>query len=665
MKYRPEIDGLRTVAVVPVVLFHAGLPGFAGGYAGVDIFFVISGFLITTLLMEDLRHDRFSILRFYERRARRILPALILVVAAATLAALLTLPPPRIEEYGASMIATALFGANIYFWRTTDYFATAADERPLLHMWSLAVEEQFYIVFPLLLFLLWRWRRSTSGATFGATFLGLAALSFALAVVSAGWKPVANFYLPMTRAWELLAGSLVALALRGAPPARTAAAPWLAGLGLILVLGALVGIDDTTPWPGAWTMVPVLGTALILAFVQADCPAGRLLGWRPMVWIGLLSYSIYLWHQPLLVFARIAASGHPSPTVMGGLALATLPLSWLTWRFVERPFRTRPAQGGFSRGTIFTAAGAGLTAVTLIGAVPMIAPGLTERVYLARLSQDPRTRYLSLKEIIDPGMRADFMSHSDGPCRRNFNLVTPEAVDMLLRCTADGQRAVIVTGGSHGMDLYAALTAASKTEVVLGFARGYCRPHRRLETVDPRPHDCPFDALRDLVAAHPDRIALVIYTQAGFSVFDDYREVRSAEGLHRDLLEEVGDYLADLARHVPVLALGPKPYLGIDPRLLSLAEPFDLQIARAQDPGILVAMSAVDRAFADIFKARGIPYLSHAEAIGSVLPQDAILENRLTYRDHDHWSLYGAEIFGARLLATLDAQGYQSLFPPR
>ena len=221
MIYRREVDGLRTIAVVPVVMFHAGLPGFSGGYAGVDVFFVISGFLITTLILEDLERGRFSVAHFYERRARRILPALTLVVAATTIVAALTFLPNRLEEYGASMVSTAIFAANIYFWRTTDYFGTAAEERPLLHMWSLAVEEQFYIVFPLLLLAIWRWRQGRADAILWATFLVAAVCSFVLTVVSSEWKPVANFYLPVTRAWELLTGGCVALALKGVPPATT------------------------------------------------------------------------------------------------------------------------------------------------------------------------------------------------------------------------------------------------------------------------------------------------------------------------------------------------------------------------------------------------------------------------------------------------------------
>lgn len=662
MIYRKEIDGLRTVAVLPVVLFHAGVPGFAGGYAGVDVFFVISGFLITTLLFEDLQRDRFSIIHFYERRARRILPSLTLVIVATTLMAIFILPPSRLESYGASMVATALFAANIYFWRRTDYFAPAAEEQPLLHMWSLAVEEQFYIVFPLLLLALWRWRRSGSDTALWVTFITMAVLSFALAVIAAKLAPVANFYLPVTRAWELLAGSLVALALKGAPPTKTAFGPWLAGLGLIAVIGALIGIDNTTPWPGMWTVIPVAGTALILAFARADCLTGRLLSWRPMVWIGLLSYSIYLWHQPLLAFARISTADDPSLVLMAALALMSVPLAWISWHFVEQPFRKPLAAGGVSRRTIFKASAAAITALTVIGIVPKAAPQFTERFYTTRLSEDSLAQYTALKEITGSSQQAAFSTTTNEGCRRLFDMATPEAEELLLHCTQNGQRAVIVTGGSHAIDLYVALSMASEAEVILGFARGFCRPHRRL--TDARPHDCPFDGVRDMVTAYPDRIALVVYTQAGFTVFDEYRDIRSADGLHLELIEEVADYLQSLALHVPVLALGPKPFLGLDPRRLSMHRPFAAQIKDAQDPGIVLAMSAVDQAFDEAFALRGIPYLSHAEAIGTILPDEAILEGRLTYRDGDHWSLYGAEIFGARLLTALQAKGYGNLLSP-
>lgn len=663
MIYRKEIDGLRAFAVVPVVLFHAGLPGFSGGYAGVDIFFVISGFLITTIIMEDIEKNRFSITHFYERRARRILPALAAVVGCTTVAAVFLLQPDRLREYGEEMIATAFFGANIYFWRTTDYFGTAAEERPLLHMWSLAVEEQFYIVFPLVLLALWRMRHYQSRSLLLSIFLVCAIASFALSVFASYVQPIANFYLPVTRAWELLAGSIIALRLRGEPPAKTRDGPWLAGVGLILVMIAVLWIDDTTPWPGPLTLLPVVGTCLILAHARDGCLIGRILGLKPIVWIGLLSYSIYLWHQPLFAFARIAESGDPEPLLMLILALATVALAWCSWWFVERPFRKPHRRGGFTQKTIFSASLACISAIALIGVLPSVAPQFTERLYTAQLSDEAREQYFMQKEATKTHSFKSVGGAEDELCRQRFPTVTSQAKDVFLRCTSGGQRAVIVTGGSHGIDLYHALAAASDAEIIFGFARGYCRPHKRLKGAVP--HECPFDGLSKLVAAYPDRISLVVYTQTGVSFFGAYRDVRSAEGLRRDLVAEVAEFLVGMEQFVHVIALGPKPMLGIDPRHLAVEKPFEAQIAEAQDPGIQQALNAVDRAFEDALEGSGVHYLLHSAAIGTKLPEEAILDGVLTYRDRDHWSRYGAKVFGERLVAALRGIGYAAYFPIR
>ena len=264
-------------------------------------------------------------------------------------------------------------------------------------------------------------------------------------------------------------------------------------------------------------------------------------------------------------------------------------------------------------------------------------------------------------EAVTKDRHAALLSDATSACRSNFDLVAQEAIDTLLRCTEGGAHAIIIVGGSHGRDLHTALVLASGTEVVLGFTRGFCRPHRRLDSLPPAPHECPFDGVRDLVASHSDRIGLLMYTQAGFTVFDDYRSVRSPEGLRRELLEEAGDFLASVATYVPVVALGPKPILGIDVRSLSIDAPLKEQIDAAQVPGINAAMLAVNEAFAEILEARNVPFLSHGEAIDSVLPDEAILDGGLTYRDLDHWSIHGAQIFGARLVETLGSIGYGSL----
>lgn len=336
MQYRREIDGLRAVAVVPVLFFHAGFATFSGGYVGVDVFFVISGYLITTIIVTELAAGRFSLIRFYERRARRILPALFAVMLACIPLAWLLMLPDDLENFGQSVVATTLSANNILLTMTSGYWDLAAEFKPLLHTWSLAVEEQFYVLFPALMLILWPWLGRRSGWALGI----LAAVSFALCLYGVSRHPTATFYLPHTRAWELLLGSLVALWLfTRAQPANDL----LAAAGLLLIVAAILTFDAATPFPSAWALLPTVGTALVILYAGERTLVARLLGNQLFVGIGLISYSLYLWHQPLLVFARINSYEQPSPqTMLGVVALAFL-LAFLTWHFIERPFRDRRA----------------------------------------------------------------------------------------------------------------------------------------------------------------------------------------------------------------------------------------------------------------------------------------------------------------------------------
>ena len=340
MDYRREIDGLRSIAVIPVILYHAGLGLFSGGYVGVDIFFVISGYLITGILIKELAEGNFSILRFYERRARRILPALFTVILVCLPLAAVLMTPPKFEAFAKSVLAVALFGSNMFFaWSQADYFVHEVELIPLLHTWSLAVEEQFYIVFPILLWVIWR---------FGLRRIFWVLVAIALAsLVLAQWMsvhaPLLNFYFAATRAWELLAGSLCALALRDrAPQAGNGLS--LLGLGMIAV--SVLLYDSTTVFPSVYTLLPVAGTVLIILYAAPGTLVGRLLSLPAMVGIGLVSYSAYLWHQPLLAFARIHYITEPPAAIMAVLVAMTFILAWISWRFIEQPFRkTRHPDG--------------------------------------------------------------------------------------------------------------------------------------------------------------------------------------------------------------------------------------------------------------------------------------------------------------------------------
>lgn len=337
MKYRPEIDGLRAVAVLPVLFFHAGFRAFGGGYVGVDVFFVISGYLITRVIVERMERGTFTLRDFYERRARRILPMMSVVCLASFPVAWFLLMPGEFVGFSGSVVAANTFWANLFFWRQDTYFAAPVRLAPLVHTWSLSVEEQFYLLFPLSLLLVRRWSRRSQFTLFSLVVL----VSFAGCVYGAYRRPSANFYMLPSRAWELGVGALLGLAASEGRKFLESGSEVLALLGLALIGYAVFAFDATTPFPSHFALVPVLGTALVIAGATPHTLVGRTLSARWIVGVGLISYSLYLWHQPILAFVEIASWPEPSVLhVWAALALACA-LSVLTYHWVERPFRDR------------------------------------------------------------------------------------------------------------------------------------------------------------------------------------------------------------------------------------------------------------------------------------------------------------------------------------
>ncbi|WP_066665130.1 MULTISPECIES: acyltransferase family protein [unclassified Sphingomonas] len=375
MERRNDIDGLRAVAVLGVVLHHAGLAALPGGFVGVDVFFVISGFLISRIITDGVADGSFSLAHFYERRARRILPALIPVVALSLIAGYWLLLPDDYENLGQSAVATLVFANNVLLTLTSGYWDLAATFKPLLHTWSLGVEEQFYIAYPLLALLVLRRRPRL----FAPMLAGAITISLLLSVGLSARQPDASFYLIHTRAWELLLGALTAWRLPRTPrPERVARMLALAGLAMII--GAMVLIDERAPYPGWRALLPCVGTALILRYGTASGLAQRVLGWGPLVLIGLASYSIYLWHQPLFAFARALSVTPPGAGVMAALTLATLVIGTASWRWIEQPFRDArvwPLRPFLTLGIGAVAlAGAAALTVSITSGVPQRVPGM-------------------------------------------------------------------------------------------------------------------------------------------------------------------------------------------------------------------------------------------------------------------------------------------------
>ena len=354
MRYRPEIDGLRAVAIIPVLLFHAGFAGFSGGFIGVDVFFVISGYLVTGIIFAEIQAGRYSVWGFYERRARRILPALFTMTLACLPFAWMWMLPDDFRRFSASLLSVLGFASNFFFLSESGYFDISSELKPLLHTWSLAVEEQFYIVLPLLFWLLRKWpTRSIANL-----IIGLSVSSLVLAHLWSTSFPEANFYLLPTRFWELGAGTIIALTRYGEQPNKGPFAELMGLLGLAMIAASVAFLSESNGLPGFLSLLPVLGTCLIIVFANGSTLAGQLLSHRPIVFIGLISYSLYLWHQPLFAFARLRLFEGAGEWVSIAILFAVFPLSYVSWRWIETPFRRRGR--GFSRSQITSAVAAPL-----------------------------------------------------------------------------------------------------------------------------------------------------------------------------------------------------------------------------------------------------------------------------------------------------------------
>jgi peptidoglycan/LPS O-acetylase OafA/YrhL len=407
-KYRAYVDGLRAVAILPVILFHAGI-GCTGGYVGVDVFFVISGFLITGLILKDIDNGEFHITEFWERRVRRILPALSVVVISCLVAGWFLYFPQDYKQLGRSMIAQALLVSNFFFYSDANYFADGVDIKPLLHTWSLAVEEQFYLVFPFVLLLMKRFSRKTFVPVIALLGVG----SFLLSVYCSYKHPRANFYFLPPRAWELLIGAFLA-----ATPMEVAPKKWLSELlslgGLLAILWAVFFYNSETRFPGATAILPCVGAALIIwANGHTLSVVGKLLASPPFVFIGLISYSLYLWHWPVLVFFKYRSLGQ-LPVMQGLLMLAlSIVLAVLSWKYVETPFRKKIF---FHKRPQIFAFGAATTALLLLAGLAVFKlQGVPSRIpkdalqYLESGNSDVATAPASGRELeLKDALNGDF-----------------------------------------------------------------------------------------------------------------------------------------------------------------------------------------------------------------------------------------------------------------
>jgi peptidoglycan/LPS O-acetylase OafA/YrhL len=668
MKYRAEVDGLRAVAVIPVILFHGGFRAFSGGFVGVDIFFVISGFLITTLIASDISAGRFSFLDFYERRARRILPALFLVLMASTVFAWLWMFPHDLAGFSASVIAVCAFVSNLLFWRQTGYFSPTSEMIPLLHTWSLAVEEQYYILFPILMVFLWRFGRRPVIWSIAVLALG----SLVLCQFASVHNPTFNFYSAPTRAWELLAGALCSFAVFPASKARD---NLLALAGAVAVVFSIFWFTAATPFPSAWALVPVGGTCLLLTFASKETLVGQVLSHRLLVGLGLISYSAYLWHQPLFVFARLRSLTTPDAATMLGLAILSCCLAYLSWRYVEVPLRRKNSLPLPSRSAAFSAFGAVGAALAAVAAIGYFSAGLP-----ARLSP-------SVTALIAGGDRGNPRTSAchAGP---SFNLPPENS------CIYGNEQhiGVALMGDSHA-DAIAHRLGLAFDKVGLGMREltySGCLPvagYQRRTDYGLYPCAAYHAVATKYLAEQPNINIVVLF--ARWPLYIEFNRFDNGEGGVEDGTPVIPEFLdasasprdADPHAHVArlmqdtvreLLAMGKhvvliygQPEMGWDvPRFLARAEMFGAAVTRPMSTSQEVIQSRSARANAALDAigedANLVRVRPEEMFCNTLIPHRCAAENATSvlYLDDDHVNDLGADMISAEVIAQVKAKGW-------
>ena len=621
LAYRRDIDGLRAVAVLSVVLFHAFPAVLRGGFIGVDIFFVISGFLITSILLRELEAGSFTFAGFYARRVRRIFPALVLVLGSCLAFGWLALFPDEYQQLGKHVVGGAGFAANFFYWAQVGYFDTAADTKPLLHLWSLGIEEQFYILWPVVLLLGWRLRTNLLAV---AAVLALA--SFAVNLGGIAGHPTATFYSPASRAWELLLGAGLAClhARPGAAAARLALPPnLLSWLGAALLAAGLVLITREDPFPGWRALLPALGAALLIGAGPQAWLNRVLLSNRLMVWIGLVSYPLYLWHWPLLSFAQIVESREPAPAIRAAAVLLALLLAWLTYRLVERPLRSGSGSG---RGKI-AALCLSMAACAAVGGTIYLNDGLPTR----KPVQENLANHKALVLVEDTANAA--------ACKKRYGF--DSHYEYCLQADVAKDPTVVLVGDSHAYHVVAGLTkyysSVGENLVMLGTRVPYWG-------LDPRddPYQQATQPMLELALGMPSVKTVVFSTHLRFGSAPEHRVwVDAARETFRRFI----------AAGKQVIFMNDVPIISFDPRscikragVASSATRIPCAITREEWEQQVVQHRVI---LAEL--AREFPQIAWFDASTALCDDKtcrAMIDGRLMYRDINHLSYDGDLMVG-------------------
>lgn len=659
--YRPDIDGLRAIAILSVVIFHAFPASIRGGFVGVDIFFVISGFLISSIIFKSLQRDDFGFAEFYAHRVKRIFPALIIVLSASYIFGWFALMPDEFKQLGKHIAAGVGFVQNFVLWKEAGYFDTASELKPLMHLWSLAIEEQFYLFYPLLIWGAWRLGLHITFSIIVA--LGL--LSFGLNIHGTGVDTVKTFFLPHTRFWELLVGAvlayielfkriqLVALMKRCTfvPQSDSVLNNLLASIGLLLIVSSVIGLSKELSFPGWWALPPVIGSFLLIFAGHATWVNRKILANRPMILIGLISYPLYLWHWPILSFERIIESGAVSNSFRVAAIGLSILLAWITYKVIERPFR-------FGRKTWKKTAALCVLSI-LIGSVgynTFVRNGLSFRVNkqlqgsLDDISWPENLLRESSCMIANP-----FMNHANNAfCQGNVETSS-----------------VLLTGDSHSNSLYPGLAEVYPGKI-LNLAGSACLPFFDVDSgyKNERP-SCPYEDVNSFlgVASKYDNIKTVVIAFRGplYIKGTGFGDAEANHYIRRKNSIDLGNYAEIfeqsmrktlkilLEKNKKIVFVIDIPELGFDPK--SCIDGKSLKfLSRVRKPCALPRTEYAERSkeYREIVLSvtKDFPSVVVFDAAAQLCDKQycwAIKDGKMLYRDYDHLSLQGSRYIAREL----------------
>lgn len=656
MKYRQEIDGLRCLAVCAVILYHFKFSVFSGGFLGVDIFFVISGYLLSVYINEN--YEKFSFQEFYLRRARRIIPLLLFICISTIPFAFYILIPKDSYSFFTSIIGVVLLIPNIIFWKDTSYFDGEVSFKPLIHTWSLGVEEQFYLLFPILYLLVLKLEPIKRIILLLLLFFS----SFLLCLYSVDWRPVANFYLLPTRIWEFMAGSLGYIYLINNKIILNHKCNSIFSIiGLLLVIIPIFLIDEYVPYPSLFTLPAVIGTFLIIVFCKSHTLTYKFLAFKPFVFTGLISYSLYLWHQPIISLYSYQKADNLNYLEILICLLLIFSLSFLSWNFIELPFRNKLviSTKKFLFFWLISSSVLLLISITILCNKNSykefwlsIQPKVIDSTFTVIDKSKANMNYAW--NSINQEAEKSLGIHGDGYCRFDVERITLDVKSRILHCFRTYGPGVAVIGDSHAVDLFGMIISGNDHPFIVGITQGGCRPHTFAAK-------CQYADVEHFLNSEPKAFKKVIFEQAGFyllrtskgggnrKMFLNIPISEPVTGIFPDHvnIKLTYEYLHRLSQYVDVVWFGPRVEPEIrDVRLLKIGCEKNINLR----PNQYQVFKELDSAIASGFDStKSLRYISQIEMLQIDFSKDFWNCKESYWADEDHYSAAGEIYFGKRL----------------